>query len=95
MSNNSNTSQNITGIATNIKRGRPNGQTNKDGHNAGRKRKQMDNQSFMTSFFAKSSDDVVQSEASASNNLISLGRNEQVWSMQLLCLQNYCSHVGF
>ncbi|KAG2193037.1 hypothetical protein INT47_009287 [Mucor saturninus] len=61
MSNNSNKSQNITGIALNIKRGRPNG------HNAGCKRKQIDNQSTLPNIFAKSSDEVVQSKSSTSN----------------------------
>lgn len=75
---------NLSRVEASIKnrRGRPTGQTNKEGHNAGRKRKQIVNQSFMTNFLTKTPEETVQSEASTSaaadNEQILFGNTEQV-----------------
>ncbi|KAI7877668.1 uncharacterized protein EV154DRAFT_576819 [Mucor mucedo] len=74
---------NLSRVEASIKnrRGRPTGQTNKEGHNAGRKRKQIVNQSFMTNFLTKTPEETVQSEASTSaaadNEHILFGNTEQ------------------
>ncbi|KAG2191934.1 hypothetical protein INT47_012017 [Mucor saturninus] len=74
---------NLRRVEASIKnvRGRPTGQTNKEGHNAGRKRKQIVYQSFMTKFLTKTPKETVQSEASTSaatnNEQILFGNTEQ------------------